>query len=72
VTERTRIPLHRDPKVRAIVFQLAALFFVVYGIYSLFETTVENLVSRGIQTGTGFLMRLLHFRLDSVHFLILI
>ncbi len=54
MTERTRIPLHRDPKVRAIVFQLAALAFVVYGIYSLFQTTVDNLVSRGIQTGTGF------------------
>jgi len=69
VTERTRIPLHRDPKVRAIVFQLAALFFVVYGIYSLFETTVENLVSRGIQTGTGFFDEVAPFQIGFSPFL---
>lgn len=69
MTERTRIPLHRDPKVRAIVFQLAALFFVVYGIYSLFETTVENLVSRGIQTGTGFFDEVAPFQIGFSPFL---
>ena len=69
MTERTRIPLHRDPKVRAIVFQLAALYFVVYGIYSLFETTVENLVSRGIQTGTGFFDEVAPFQIGFSPFL---
>jgi general L-amino acid transport system permease protein len=69
VTERTRIPLHRDPKVRAIVFQVAALFFVVYGIYSLFETTVENLVSRGIQTGTSFFDEVAPFQIGFSPFL---
>lgn len=69
MTERTRIPLHRDPKVRAIVFQLAALFFVVYGIYSLFETTVENLVSRGIQTGTSFFDEVAPFQIGFSPFL---
>jgi general L-amino acid transport system permease protein len=54
VTERTRIPLHRDPKFRALVIQILALTFVVYGFYSLFQTTVDNLVARGIQTGTSF------------------
>jgi len=54
VTERTRIPLHRDPKFRALVIQILALAFVVYGFYSLFQTTVDNLVARGIQTGTSF------------------
>ena len=54
MTDRVRIPLHRDPKARAIAIQLIALFLVVYGAYSLFQTTVGNLVARGIQTGTSF------------------
>ncbi len=54
MTERTRVPLHRDPKFRALIIQLLALGLVVYGFYSLFQTTVDNLVARGIQTGTSF------------------
>jgi len=54
VTERAHVPLHRDPKFRALVFQILALGFVVYGFHSLFQTTVDNLVARGIQTGTSF------------------
>ena len=54
MTERARVPLHRDPKFRALVFQILALGFVVYGFYSLFQTTIDNLVARGIQTGTSF------------------
>jgi len=54
VTERTRVPLHRDPKFRALIIQVLALGLVVYGFYSLFQTTVDNLVARGIQTGTSF------------------
>ena len=54
MTERTRVPLHRDPKFRALIIQILALGLVVYGFYSLFQTTVDNLVARGIQTGTSF------------------
>jgi general L-amino acid transport system permease protein len=54
VTEPTRVPLHRDPKFRALIIQVLALGLVVYGFYSLFQTTVDNLVARGIQTGTSF------------------
>jgi general L-amino acid transport system permease protein len=54
VTERSRVPLHRDPKFRALIIQVLALGLVVYGFYSLFQTTVDNLVARGIQTGTSF------------------
>jgi len=54
VTERARVPLHRAPKFRALVFQILALGLVVYGFHSLFQTTVDNLVARGIQTGTSF------------------
>ena len=69
MTERTRIPLHRDPKVRAIVFQVVALFLVVYGIYSLFETTAENLIARGIQTGTSFFDEVAPFQIGFSPFL---
>ena len=62
VTDRTRIPLHRDPKVRALVVQLLALVFVVYGGYSIFETTVENLNARGIQTSTAFFNEVAGFK----------
>ena len=54
MTERARVPLHRDPRFRALVFQILALALVTYGFYSLFQTTVDNLVARGIQTGTNF------------------
>ena len=54
MTERARVPLHRDPKFRALVFQILALGLVFYGFHSLFQTTVDNLVARGIQTGTSF------------------
>ena len=69
MTERKRIPLHRDPKVRAIVLQALALFIVVYGIYSLFETTAENLVARGIQTGTSFFDEVAPFQIGFSPFL---
>ena len=63
MTENTRIPFHRDPQVRAIAFQVLALLLVVYGAYSLFENTVNNLVARGIQTGTGFFDEVAPFKI---------
>ncbi len=69
MTERTRIPLHRDPKVRALLIQVLALVLVVYGFYSLFQTTVDNLVARGIQTGTGFFDEVAPFQIGFSPFL---
>jgi general L-amino acid transport system permease protein len=63
VTERTRVPLHRDPKFRALIIQVLALGLVVYGFYSLFQTTVDNLVARGIQTGTSFFDEVVPFQI---------
>jgi len=37
-----------------MLVQALALVIVIYGFYSLFQTTVDNLVARGIQTGTSF------------------
>ena len=69
MTERTRIPLHRDPKVRALLIQVLALVLVIYGFYSLFQTTVDNLVARGIQTGTGFFDEVAPFQIGFSPFL---
>ena len=68
MTERTRIPLHRDPKIRAILVQLLAAVVVVYGFYSLFQTTVDNLVARGIQTGTNFFDEVAPFQIGFTPF----
>ena len=68
MTERTRIPLHRDPKVRAILVQLLAAVVVGSGFYSLFQTTVDNLVARGIQTGTSFFDEVAPFQIGFTPF----
>ena len=68
MTERTRIPLHRDPKVRAILVQVLAVMVVGYGFYSLFQTTVDNLVARGIQTGTNFFDEVAPFQIGFTPF----
>ena len=68
MTERTRIPLHRDPKVRAILVQVLAAVVVGYGFYSLFQTTVDNLVARGIQTGTSFFDEVAPFQIGFTPF----
>ena len=68
MTERTRIPLHRDPRVRAILVQVLAAVVVGYGFYSLFQTTVDNLVARGIQTGTNFFDEVAPFQIGFTPF----
>ena len=69
MTERTRIPLHRDPKVRALVVQLLALAIVLYGGYSIFQTTVDNLAARGIQTSAAFFDEVAGFKVGFSPFL---
>jgi general L-amino acid transport system permease protein len=69
VTEKTRIPFHRDPAVRAIAAQLVALVLVAYGLYAVFENTVDNLVARGIQTGIGFFDEVAPFKIGFSPFL---
>lgn len=69
MTQNTRIPFHRDPAVRAILAQVVALFLVLYGGYSLFKNTVDNLVSRGIQTGIGFFDEVAPFKIGFSPFL---
>ena len=44
-----------DPRVRAVVFQILAIAGVAWLGYSLFQNTIDNMESRGISTGFGFL-----------------
>ncbi|RZU98239.1 amino acid ABC transporter permease [Spiribacter vilamensis] len=44
-----------DPRVRSVVFQILAVSAVAWVGYSLFQNTINNLASRGISTGFGFL-----------------
>ncbi|MDX1608596.1 MAG: amino acid ABC transporter permease [Halofilum sp. (in: g-proteobacteria)] len=44
----------RDPRVRALVFQIVALAAVFWVGYTLFQNTLSNMEQRGISTGFGF------------------
>ncbi len=55
MAEKSRIPLHRDPRVRGIVFQIVVAVLVIWSLMTIFSNTVTNLRERGIQTGFGFL-----------------
>lgn len=44
-----------DPRIRSVVFQLLAIAAVIWIGYTLFQNTVNNMASRGISTGFGFL-----------------
>lgn len=48
-------PFWRDPEKRALVFQAAALGFVLYLCYSLVSNTMANLERQGIASGFDFL-----------------
>ena len=50
-----KIPLHRNPRVRAFAFQALALGFVVWALWAIFDNTITNLESRGIRTGFDFM-----------------
>ncbi|MBS1270814.1 MAG: putative glutamine ABC transporter permease protein GlnM [Gammaproteobacteria bacterium] len=51
----TKIPWHRNPKVRSIFFQVALLAATVWVAATILGNTVENLEERGIRTGLGFM-----------------
>jgi general L-amino acid transport system permease protein len=51
----TKIPWHRDPKVRSILFQALLLAATIWVVGTILGNTVENLEQRGIRTGLGFM-----------------
>ena len=63
------IPMHRNPKVRAIVFQAAAVLMFVWAIYAISTNTVANMESRGIVIGLDWLGKLAPFQVGFSPFL---
>jgi len=45
----------RNPRVRAVAFQVVALVLVLWFFWTIFDNTMTNMESRGITTGFGFL-----------------
>lgn len=50
-------PAYRDPRVRAIAFQVLTVVVLVWFFWMIFQNTLHNMESRGITTGFGFLDR---------------
>jgi general L-amino acid transport system permease protein len=69
LSSKTSIPFYRNPAVRGIAAQFAALFLVVWALYSIFDNTVTNLRERGIQTGFGFLDQVAPFAIGFSPFI---
>ena len=55
VTRSARPKPWNDPKVRMVVFQAIAMVVVFWFGWTLFHNTLNNMESRGISTGFGFL-----------------
>jgi general L-amino acid transport system permease protein len=53
--EAPRIPLTRNPAVRAAFYQVAVLIACAAGFLYIFDNTLTNLRERGIASGFGFL-----------------
>jgi len=54
-SQRTRVKPWNDPKVRGIFFQIVVFAVVLWLGASLISNTLDNMESRSIQTGFGFL-----------------
>ncbi|MGI9296986.1 MAG: amino acid ABC transporter permease [Gammaproteobacteria bacterium] len=63
------IPMHRDPKVRAVAFQAAAVLFFVWALWTIGGNTVANMEERGIILGLSWLEKLAPFQVGFSPFL---
>lgn len=63
------IPLHRDPRARAIAFQAAAVLFFVWALWTIGSNTVANMEERGIILGLSWLEKLAPFQVGFSPFL---
>jgi general L-amino acid transport system permease protein len=57
VSETPKVALHNDPRVRAVVYQILVVGFVLLGGWILVSNTIENLARLGVASGFGFLAR---------------
>jgi general L-amino acid transport system permease protein len=62
-------PWHRDPGVRALIFQALLLLIVVWSLGTIFSNTVTNLENRGIHTGFDFLHEMAPFAIGFSPFI---
>ena len=62
------IPWHRDPRTRAIVFQVAAAVFLCWFIYVITNNTVDNMAERGIAIGLKFMGQIAPFEIGFTPF----
>ena len=65
----TKIPLHRNPKLRSFALQASLLLLVAYALISVYQTTVSNLEDRGIKTSTSFFDEVAPFKVGYSPFL---
>ena len=63
-----RIPWHRDPKTRGLVFQAAAVLFFVWAMAAVAVNTVRNMEERGIKIGLDFMTQIAPFGLGFTPF----
>lgn len=63
-----RIPWHRNPRVRAVVFQLIACAFLFALIYEVALNTVTNMEARGIKVGLDFMGQVAPFEIGYTPF----
>ena len=63
-----RIPWHRDPKTRGLIFQAAAVVFFVWALATIAANTISNLEERGIRVGLGFMSQVVPFGIGFTPF----
>ena len=66
---KTKIPFYRNPKIRSLFVQIFVLSLVSFLILSIYQTTVSNLIERGIQTSTSFFDDVAPFKIGFSPFL---
>ena len=64
-----KIPFYRDPRLRSLIIQILVLAIVSYGLLLIYQTTVSNLVERGIQTSVSFFDDVAPFKIGFSPFL---
>ena len=65
----SKIPFYRDPRFRSLIIQILVLALVSYGLLFIYQTTLANLVERGIQTSVSFFDDVAPFKIGFSPFL---
>ncbi|MEM7618910.1 MAG: ABC transporter permease subunit [Pseudomonadota bacterium] len=69
MAQKINLVVHRDPRIRAIFFQITIPILVVYGLYLLLQNAFNNLEERGIRTSFDFLDTIAPFAVGFSPFL---